>query len=172
MSVWAGLPAWRTPVGGEGNRPFRGDVLPMTQLAKGDEAPLGLILHVAALFCAVSTAADLLGAEDIASALMRMARQLAWAFVIAGFASGAATAAAKWLFTRDFEEFAMDWDRISGNWKQFTGRLKEQWGKLTDDDITQLDGSREQLEGKIQERYGYGKDQARQEIDNWTRRLD
>ncbi len=66
----------------------------------------------------------------------------------------------------------MDWDRISGNWKQLKGRVKEQWGKLTDDDITQLDGSREQLEGKIQERYGYGKDQARQEIDNWTRRLD
>jgi uncharacterized protein YjbJ (UPF0337 family) len=122
------------------------------------------------LLLTVSTAADGLDAEEVARALIRMARRSAWIFVVAGLASAAATAAER-MFIRQIEEFAMDWDRISGNWKQFTGRLKEQWGKLTDDDITQLDGSREQLEGKIQERYGYGKDQARQEVDNWTRRI-
>lgn len=62
----------------------------------------------------------------------------------------------------------MDWDRIQGNWKQFTGKVKEQWGKLTDDDLMQINGSREKLEGKIQERYGYSKDKAREELDRWT----
>ncbi len=44
-------------------------------------------------------------------------------------------------------------------------------GKLTDDDLTVINGRREQLEGKIQERYGYGKDQAKKELDDWTNSL-
>jgi uncharacterized protein YjbJ (UPF0337 family) len=64
----------------------------------------------------------------------------------------------------------MVWDRIEGNWKQFTGKVKQQWGKLTDDELTQINGSREELEGRIQARYGYAKDQARQEVDEWLRR--
>jgi uncharacterized protein YjbJ (UPF0337 family) len=61
----------------------------------------------------------------------------------------------------------MDWNRIAGNWKQFTGKAREQWGKLTDDDLHIINGRREQLEGKLQERYGYDKDQIRKEVDNW-----
>ena len=64
----------------------------------------------------------------------------------------------------------MNWDRIEGGWKQFSGKVKEQWGKLTDDELTQINGNREQLEGRIQSRYGYAKDQARQEVDNWLGR--
>jgi len=64
----------------------------------------------------------------------------------------------------------MDWDRIAGNWKQWTGSAKEQWGKLTDDDLAVVNGQREQLEGKLQERYGYSKDQVRQEVDDWMKR--
>jgi uncharacterized protein YjbJ (UPF0337 family) len=67
-------------------------------------------------------------------------------------------------------ESAMDWDRIEGNWKQFSGKVKEQWGKLTDDELTQINGNRDQLEGRIQARYGYAKDQAREEVDSWLRR--
>lgn len=62
----------------------------------------------------------------------------------------------------------MNWDRIQGNWKQFSGKAKEKWGDLTDDDITRVNGNREQLEGVLQERYGYAKDRAKQEIDTWT----
>ena len=65
----------------------------------------------------------------------------------------------------------MNWDRIQGSWKQFTGQVKEQWGKLTDDEIAELNGNREQLEGKIQERYGYAKDQAKKEVDDWLGRM-
>jgi uncharacterized protein YjbJ (UPF0337 family) len=65
----------------------------------------------------------------------------------------------------------MDWDRIAGNWKQFVGKAKEQWGKLTDDELTQINGNRDQLEGQLQARYGYAKDKARQEVDEWCRRL-
>lgn len=63
----------------------------------------------------------------------------------------------------------MDWDRVQGNWKQFSGKVKEKWSELTDDDLGALDGRREQLEGKIQERYGFGKDQVRKDIDDWLK---
>ncbi|MBN8970780.1 MAG: CsbD family protein, partial [Rhizobiales bacterium] len=51
--------------------------------------------------------------------------------------------------------------------KQLKGKIKEQWGKLTDDDLDVINGKRDQLEGKIQERYGYQKDQTKKEIDDW-----
>lgn len=60
----------------------------------------------------------------------------------------------------------MNWDRVEGNWKQFKGQVKEKWGKLTDDDLDVINGRRDQLEGKLQERYGYAKDQAKQELDD------
>jgi uncharacterized protein YjbJ (UPF0337 family) len=47
------------------------------------------------------------------------------------------------------------------------GKVKEQWGQLTDDDLDVINGKREQLEGKIQERYGYQKDRAKKDIDDW-----
>ena len=66
----------------------------------------------------------------------------------------------------------MNKDEIGGNWKQFTGKAKEQWGKLTDDDMTVIEGKRDQLVGKIQERYGYAKDQAEKEVGDWEKRND
>ena len=65
----------------------------------------------------------------------------------------------------------MNWDQVKGNWKQFKGKVKEKWGQLTDDDVSNLNGKRDQLLGKLQERYGYGKDQAERELDNWARNL-
>ncbi|AIR84060.1 MULTISPECIES: CsbD family protein [Enterobacterales] len=61
----------------------------------------------------------------------------------------------------------MNKDEASGNWKQFKGKMKEKWGKLTDDDMTVIEGKRDQLVGKIQERYGYAKDQAESEVKDW-----
>ena len=63
----------------------------------------------------------------------------------------------------------MNWDTVKGDWKQFSGKVKEKWGKLTDDDLTIIDGKREQLEGKLQERYGHTKDQAKKEVDDWSK---
>jgi uncharacterized protein YjbJ (UPF0337 family) len=71
------------------------------------------------------------------------------------------------LASKTTEEKLMSWDMIEGNWKQLVGNVKEQWGKLTDDDLAQVNGKRDQLEGKIQEKYGYGKDKASAEIDDW-----
>lgn len=61
----------------------------------------------------------------------------------------------------------MNKDQADGNWKQFKGKVKEKWGKLTDDDLTVVEGKRDQLVGKIQERYGYKKEEAEKELKSW-----
>jgi uncharacterized protein YjbJ (UPF0337 family) len=66
-------------------------------------------------------------------------------------------------------ESSMNWDRIEGNWKQFKGKARQQWGKLTDDDLDVIEGKRTELSGRLQQRYGYAKDQAEREIDDWLK---
>jgi uncharacterized protein YjbJ (UPF0337 family) len=65
----------------------------------------------------------------------------------------------------------MNWDQIKGNWKQMTGKVKEKWGKLTDDELTVIAGQRDQLIGVLQERYGYEKERAEEEVDDFTQGL-
>jgi len=63
----------------------------------------------------------------------------------------------------------MNWDQIAGNWKQFKGNVKEKWGKLTDDDLTVIAGKRDQLTGLLQQKYGYAKDKAEKELDEFMK---
>jgi uncharacterized protein YjbJ (UPF0337 family) len=63
----------------------------------------------------------------------------------------------------------MNEHEVKGNWKQFKGEIKNQWGKLTDDDLTRLEGNMDKLAGFLQERYGYAKDRAEQEVEAWRR---
>ncbi len=63
----------------------------------------------------------------------------------------------------------MNWDVIQGKWKQLTGDVKAKWGKLTDDDLTVIGGKKDKLVGTIQERYGYAKDRAEKEVDDFIR---
>ncbi len=63
----------------------------------------------------------------------------------------------------------MNWDIIEGKWKQAMGTVKSKWGKLTDDDLQLIGGKKDQLAGKLQERYGWAKDQAEREIDAFTK---
>ncbi|HLX63438.1 MAG TPA: CsbD family protein [Planctomycetota bacterium] len=57
----------------------------------------------------------------------------------------------------------MNKDIAAGKWKQMQGRFKQWWGKLTDDDIETIEGNYDKLVGKLQERYGYSREQAEQE---------
>ena len=66
----------------------------------------------------------------------------------------------------------MNEDVLKGQWKQVRGKAKVWWGKLTDDDLDVIDGNRDHLIGKLQERYGYTKDQAAQEVNLRVKELD
>jgi uncharacterized protein YjbJ (UPF0337 family) len=63
----------------------------------------------------------------------------------------------------------MNWDQIKGDWKQFQGKVKEKWGKLTDDDLQVISGKKDQLLGKLQKQYGYTKEQAEKELNDFCR---
>ena len=63
----------------------------------------------------------------------------------------------------------MNWDVIQGKWKQVKGSVKEKWGELTDDEIDQIDGNKDKLAGKLQEKYGWAKNDAEREIDDYFR---
>jgi uncharacterized protein YjbJ (UPF0337 family) len=58
----------------------------------------------------------------------------------------------------------MNSDVFGGKWKQVRGQVKEWWGKLTDDDLDVIDGKKDKLAGKLQERYGWARDKAEEEI--------
>lgn len=63
----------------------------------------------------------------------------------------------------------MNADILRGRWKQMRGELKVWWGRLTDDDLEQIAGHKDKLIGKVQERYGYARKEAEQEVE---RRLE
>jgi len=59
----------------------------------------------------------------------------------------------------------MNKDILEGKWKQMRGEAKGWWGKLTDDDLDRAAGKFEALAGLLQEKYGYSRQRATDEID-------
>jgi uncharacterized protein YjbJ (UPF0337 family) len=63
----------------------------------------------------------------------------------------------------------MNWDQFEGKWNQLKGSAKQKWGKFTDDDLEYISGHRDILIGKLQERYGYAKEEAQKKADEWCK---
>lgn len=63
----------------------------------------------------------------------------------------------------------MNKETLAGKWHELKGNVKEKWGKLTDSDITQINGKREALLGKLEARYGYAKEKAEKEIQDFEK---
>ena len=59
----------------------------------------------------------------------------------------------------------MNQDIFAGQWKQMRGELKSWWGKLADDDFDRIGGQKDKLIGVVQEKYGYAREQAQQEVE-------
>jgi uncharacterized protein YjbJ (UPF0337 family) len=51
--------------------------------------------------------------------------------------------------------------------ESLNGVIKSPWGKLTDDDVDRIAGDAEGLIGRIQERYGYARERAMREVDDF-----
>lgn len=66
----------------------------------------------------------------------------------------------------------MNRDQLQGKWNQIKGEAKRQWGKLTDDELDQIEGNAQKLSGLVQERYGYAREQAEDEVNRFLRRWD
>jgi uncharacterized protein YjbJ (UPF0337 family) len=67
---------------------------------------------------------------------------------------------------------AMNWDTMKGQWRELKGKVRERWGQFTDDDLERIEGKRDQLLGRLQQRYGYTKEEAEHEIKDFERAFD
>lgn len=65
----------------------------------------------------------------------------------------------------------MNWDQIEGQWKDIKGKVREKWAKLTDDDFESIAGKKDRLLGKLQQHYGYEKENAEKELDRFIKGL-
>ena len=63
------------------------------------------------------------------------------------------------------EDNPMDQDVFAGQWRQMRGTLKAWWGKLGDSDFDRIGGQMDKLIGVLQEKYGYVRAQAQQEVE-------
>lgn len=63
----------------------------------------------------------------------------------------------------------MNGDVFAGKWKQLRGQVQQKWGDLTNDDLDRVKGTQTEFEGVLQERYGYTKERAKEEVDNFLK---
>jgi uncharacterized protein YjbJ (UPF0337 family) len=63
----------------------------------------------------------------------------------------------------------MNDDILQGKWKQLRGQIQKQWGDLTNDDLDRMQGTQKEFEGLLQERYGYTKERAHEELETFMR---
>ncbi|HLF75331.1 MAG TPA: CsbD family protein [Anaerolineales bacterium] len=66
----------------------------------------------------------------------------------------------------------MNTDVLEGKWKQLRGEIRETWGELTDDELDQIAGKRDKLAGILQEKYGWSREEADRQIDDFLRRYE
>jgi uncharacterized protein YjbJ (UPF0337 family) len=59
----------------------------------------------------------------------------------------------------------MNKDVFEGKWKQVRGEVRGWWGKLTDDDVDKVAGQFDVFAGLLQEKYGYTREHAEEEIE-------
>ena len=66
----------------------------------------------------------------------------------------------------------MNKDIIAGKWTQVKGKAQAKWGDLTDDVFDVAAGDSKYLAGKLQEKYGWERDRAEQEVKDFEKTLD
>jgi uncharacterized protein YjbJ (UPF0337 family) len=62
----------------------------------------------------------------------------------------------------------MNTEQLKGNWKQLKGEVLKRWGQLTHDDYDVIEGEKEKLVGKLIERYGFAKEEAEKQVDEFN----
>ena len=59
----------------------------------------------------------------------------------------------------------MNQDVCAGQWKQIRGELQAWWGTRAESDFDKIGGQKDKLVGIVQEKYGYAREQAQQEVE-------
>jgi uncharacterized protein YjbJ (UPF0337 family) len=56
-------------------------------------------------------------------------------------------------------------DPLTGQWEQLRPQLRSWWDRLTEADLAQIGGHKDRLISVLQQRYGYPRERAQQEVD-------
>ena len=62
---------------------------------------------------------------------------------------------------------ALNKEILKGKWLQTKGDVRNWWGRLTEEDVDQIQGDTEKFIGKLQEHYGFGREQAEKEVEDF-----
>jgi uncharacterized protein YjbJ (UPF0337 family) len=54
-----------------------------------------------------------------------------------------------------------------GQWSRLKDNILEFWSVFTEDDVRELDGRYERLAGKVREKYGLGREDAEELVDDF-----
>jgi uncharacterized protein YjbJ (UPF0337 family) len=66
----------------------------------------------------------------------------------------------------------MTTDTFEGRWRQMRGELRSWWGRISDSDFEKIAGRKDRLIGMLQEKYGYTREAAQQEMERRFREYD
>ncbi len=62
----------------------------------------------------------------------------------------------------------MNKELLENQWTQVREVIREKWSNLTDEDLRQINGRYDQLIARLQQRYGFSKEQAEEELRRFT----
>jgi uncharacterized protein YjbJ (UPF0337 family) len=62
----------------------------------------------------------------------------------------------------------MNKDLLESQWTQIRDILHEKFSNLTDEDIKQINGRYDQLVAKLQQKYGYSREEAEERVRSWN----
>ena len=63
-------------------------------------------------------------------------------------------------------------DILSGNWDELVDDVKKQWNKFSDEELKNIGGYKDKLLDALQEKYGYAKNKAEEEIEKFMEKHD
>ena len=62
----------------------------------------------------------------------------------------------------------MKWNDVESHWPQLRQRARRHWFHLTQADVETITGTRDELAERVQERYGFSRQEAEKEVDAWA----
>ncbi len=65
----------------------------------------------------------------------------------------------------------MTWDRIERDWNKLAASFSDKFEGLTQQELDDLSGKRDQLSAALQTKYGYTKETADSQLEDWKNSL-
>jgi len=62
----------------------------------------------------------------------------------------------------------MKWSDVESHWPQLRPRARRHWFHLTQADVETIAGRRDEIAERVQERYGFTRQEAEKEVDAWA----